>query len=115
MYILYLKNRRQIYYNLSDPRPDPNSKKSVISRNYKPRHKHDLSEYNVQLDNGYVPLSLLTWIEMLRMYDNLSLDPTERFVNRQQEEYYTKYEVLEEDANTAPFDFEQRKLLTNTL
>ncbi|WP_435263878.1 hypothetical protein [Tenacibaculum sp. nBUS_03] len=48
------------------------------------------------------------WIGWLKIFEKSSLTPEDELVKKYQEEFYTEFEIVDEDANTSTFSTEQQ-------
>lgn len=55
------------------------------------------------------------WIDWLKIYENLYLTPEDELQKKYQDEFYTEFEILEEDANKEPFSLKQQIYLNEYL
>ncbi|GGA82188.1 hypothetical protein [Puia dinghuensis] len=98
-------------YTIENPQMD-SSKRSVVFVEYTPRHASDNGKYNAIIEIGSVELSIYRWLDLIIAYYNVSLDPTDRFLETYQEEFREEFSCLDEDADVSPFGDVQQKLLT---
>ncbi|GGG34103.1 hypothetical protein GCM10011344_38560 [Dokdonia pacifica] len=55
------------------------------------------------------------WISWLKVFDKSHLTPEEEFLKNYQEEFYSEFEIIDEDANTSTFSTEQQILIDKYL
>jgi hypothetical protein len=48
------------------------------------------------------------WISWLKVFEKSHLTPEDEFLKKYQEEFYTEFEIIDEDANTSTFSTEQQ-------
>jgi hypothetical protein len=98
-------------YIIDNPRLDVNSNKSVVNVNYRPKHHLDNGEYSMLLEMNAVDESIGRWLELIKAYDRLSLDPQDRFLNQYTEEIYPEILIIDSEADSTPLNDRQQRLL----
>lgn len=103
------------YYSIKDPRYEQRPPSSMVTVNYKPRHASDKSAYGAGMDIDQVEGSFNMWLDLVRDYSSISLDVEDEFLNQYQKEYFEELKSVDVDADTAPFNDKQQRLLYYTL
>ena len=115
VYIHDKKSIGKFYYNITNPSLDSNTHKGKVHITYKPRHQSDPGEYSTFTNIDRVGDSLAGWLDLVTAYNKISLDVNDRFIDKYQEEFFSDFRIIEDDADAAPFDDQQQKLLGYTL
>lgn len=105
----------RFFYTISNPRLDVNTKKSGVHVNYKPKHYSDNGEHSTLLEMNKVEESIAHWLNIIKAYDRVSLDPNDKFLNQYAEEIFTELQIIDTDADAAPLNDRQQRLLTYIL
>jgi len=52
--------------------------------------------------------NFINWIGWLKIYNESSLTDEDKFLNNYQNEFYTEFEIIDDDASTSPFSIDQQ-------
>ncbi len=61
-----------------------------------------------QLNEKQAILEFQQWINWLKAFEKNHLTPEDEFLKKYQEEFYTEFEIIDEDANTSTFSIKQQ-------
>ena len=68
-----------------------------------------------RLQEKEVVANFQNWLGWLKVYEKSNLTEEDEFLKKYQEEFYTEFEIVDEDANTSPFSVEQQLFLDQYL
>ncbi len=80
----------------------------VFSVDVSPSSQNSNNSLVKRLNEKQVIAEFQQWISWLKVFDKSSLTPEEEFLKNYQEEFYTEFEIIDEDANTSTFSTEQQ-------
>jgi hypothetical protein len=103
------------FFEIKNPRLDQRPPKTFVTVYYKPRNRINKEHYSAGFEAAKVYEIFQIWVELVRSYSTISLDVDDQFLKQYENEYFTEFKILDEDADRAPFSDAQQKLLYYTL
>jgi hypothetical protein len=91
------------------------SSKLQLLLNYKPQSQETVENYRVWTNGEILDQVFADWLKLLERYSKVKTiydDPIEK---KYKEEFYTEYEIVDEDASTISFNIEQQLWLDSYL
>jgi hypothetical protein len=82
---------------------------------FKPSSPSSIEEAEAQGKLEATESRLKNWISLLKQYNTVRLSKKERFTAESAEQFYADFELVDEDANTAPFDNDKQVLVYKLL
>lgn len=116
----------QIFYHIIDDDHDSNFYFKIIEQNnqsgtllylieWMPRSKDHVVAYRVNKSIPGLIEAFNSWIGLISAYRKVSTIYDDPILNKNQERFEKRFEILDEDADTVSFDFEQQKFLDEYL
>ena len=98
------------YFSIESPSlTNPSNGEILAVLKYIPKTETVLTEYIYSLEISQIGNALNRWIELVKSFNDLPTGQEDDFEKRYAEEYYTSYEMVDEDAYTMPFDIKKQK------
>lgn len=105
----------KFYFNITRPSLDPNSNKPSVHITFKPLSAMDPKERSMLQPISDVAHFLSSWTTLITAYNSLSLDVNDRFLIEYESSFFADYKILDDEADTKPFDDQHQRLLEYTL
>jgi len=102
---------KKFFFNIAQPSGGSGSGTPVVNLNFRPHTHNNLSTHSGLMEMGSVMGSLTRWIDLLIAYNQVNLNPEERFLAVYENEYYEEFRSLEEDGEAVPLDDRQQRML----
>jgi hypothetical protein len=96
-------------FRVSDP--DFEKGKVVFLLEYYPINHTELKPYKGKVFADQVVRHLNGWIELIKQYNNINISPEDKILRSYEDEFYTNFELVDEDANEKPFDLGRQLML----
>lgn len=113
--LLLIDNDSQsdFYFTLSNPSfPGEKSHFDIV---YTPANTTSLKPYNVVTNPDGVMASIKSWTDLIEKYNTINLTPNELLINQYEDEFFSGFEIIDDDAAFNSFDFPRQLLLQNFL
>ena len=94
------------FFELKDYRLEKDEPIFLIS--YKPSSDINLEVYAQNCPGNKVVPHFLKWSKIVDEYNNIMLSPDEKILRAYEEEFYTEYQIIDEDAGNSPFSLKQQ-------
>jgi len=101
------------YFTLSDPSFP--SEKSHFNIVYTPANNTSLKPYNAVTNADGVMASIKGWTDLIEKYNTINLTPNEILINQYEDEFFSGFEIIDDDAEFKSFDFPRQLLIQNFL
>lgn len=113
--LLLIDNDSQsdFYFTLSDP--SFSGEKSYFNIVYTPAHTTSLKPYNTATNADGVMASIKGWTDLIEKYNTINLTPNEILINQYEDEFFSGFEIIDDDAEFNSFDFPRQLLIQNFL
>lgn len=82
---------------------------------FNPINSQKLDTHKNTTSAQYVIENLKHWIKLIREYNAIDLTPEERILNEYEKEFYDEFEIVDEDADVAPYDLDRQIKIHNFL
>jgi len=113
IYLRY-KNNEIFFFKVTSPNLTADFR-SFFNFNYLPQDENSFNQTSFNNESSIILEHFSIWINLLREYEEVNLDEDEIIENFYQEEFFHDFEILDEDAYTAPFEHEKQVILYNFL
>ncbi len=100
-------------FKINNPRYERGKVEFIIE--YNPRNGQILSPLKTSSPYQQVLNHLNIWIKLLREYDTIYLSPEEKILQNYEEEFYTEFEIIDEDAEIQSYDLKTQTIINNFL
>lgn len=113
--LLLIDNDSQsdFYFKLSDP--SFSNEKSYFNIVYTPAQTTTLKPHNTLTSMDGVIASLKGWIDLIEKYNTIILTPNELLISQYEDEFFSGFEIIDDDAEFNSFDFSRQLLIQNFL
>jgi hypothetical protein len=82
---------------------------------FQPRSKDDVSKYKVWLKIEQIIISIQSWLLVINAYNKIHTIYDDPIMKNYQEKFEKQFDILDEDAEFAPFDLQQQIFLDDYL
>lgn len=101
------------YFTLSNPSfPGEKSHFDIV---YTPANTTSLKPYNIVTNAEGVLASIKGWTGLIEKYNTINLTPNELLINQYEDEFFSGFEIIDDDAESKSFDFPRQLLIQNFL
>lgn len=90
-----------------------NSNKILFNVELNPTSSVALSSSKYTAEEKTVTTLLESWTKLIIQYNEINLSPEESILNEYEKEFYSNFEILDEDADTHPYELEKQIILNN--
>lgn len=104
------KDEKNFYFTINNPRLDSN-RNSYFDISYCPSNENSISGTQTTYYEKDISKIFNSWIKLIREYDNIELTVEEKFQKIYEEEFFSEFEIIDEDAEVAPFNNKQQLFL----
>jgi len=101
------------YFLISNP--SFSREKSYFHIDYKPVSAISLEPYKGTVSADGAFSSLQNWCGLMEKYNNIALTPNEALINQYEDEFFSGFEIIDDDAESKSFDFPRQLLIQNFL
>jgi hypothetical protein len=108
-----LDPKSTFYFYVSNPRIERGTPHYTII--YTPADEFNLNQGKLDHTSEGVINALGTWITWIRKYDAAIISPEERFLKFYEKELYTKFDIVDEDADINPFELPKQVAISRFL
>ena len=105
----------KFYFSITRPALDPNTNKPTVYMTFKPLSAMDPKERSMLQPTSDVAHFLNSWMTLITAYNSISLDVNDRFLEEYETKFFTDDKILDDAADTRPFDDQHQRLLEYTL
>lgn len=105
-------NESDFYFNIENYKME-NGFKLLID--WKPVNKESISNSRVWIDGKQLDSLFSNWVNLLKGYETVNTFFDDPFIKTYAEEYYAEFEIVDEDAETNPFNTKQILMLDEHL
>lgn len=98
-------------FSISNPRQD--SSKVIFDLKYNPYNSADLSTKKSSTNSDSTLKILEQWTNIIRSYNNLRLSPEDSILNEYEKEFFSNFELLDEDADINPYELDKQIIIHN--
>lgn len=109
-----LDKNSTFYFELLSPYQDAQLK-TVFTVNYLPHHEQTLKKASTTSNQENLAKHFERWIGLLKTYDTFKRKLEDPFLRQYQQEFYDDFELVDDDADTAPFEHSKQIVLYNVL
>jgi hypothetical protein len=99
-------------FSISDPKQD-NKNKILFTTEYNPQNTVLASTKKMSAEERTINTLFDQWINLLHQYNRVKLSPEESILNEYEKEFYENFEILDEDADTQPYELEKQVIIHN--
>ena len=106
-------DKSDFYFNIDQYKVEPGKYQLLVE--YKPKSKEIIEKHRGWINHTNLDNVFNNWVTIIEKYDKIETifdDPIER---KYQEEFYSEFEILDEDADTVSFNLNQQLFLSNYL
>ena len=111
--LIDIDSQSDFYFILSDP--SFTGEKSYFNVEYKPAHATSLKQYNNTFNADGVMANIKGWVNLIEKYNTINLTPNELLINQYEDEFFSGFEIIDDDAEFNSFDFPRQLLIQNFL
>lgn len=101
------------YFSISNP--SFSREKSFFHIDYKPVSAISLEPYKGAVSADGAFSNLQNWYGLVEKYYNIALTPNEALINQYEDEFFSGFEIIDDDAEFNSFDFPRQLLIQNFL
>lgn len=101
------------YFTVSDP--SFSGDKSYFNIEFVPAHTTSLKPHKTSTNAAGVMASIKGWIDLIEKYNTINLTPNELLINQYEDEFFSGFEIIDDDAEFISFDFPRQLLIQNFL
>jgi len=101
------------YFSLSNP--FFSREKSYFKIDYMPASSTSLDPNKANVSIGGAFDHLQNWLGLIEKYNNIALTPNELLINQYEDEFFSGFEIIDDDAESKSFDFPRQLLIQNFL
>lgn len=99
-------------FSISNPTQDARNR-ILFNAVFNPTNIVILSQKKHTTEEKSIFALLESWTKIIRQYNDISLTPEESILNEYEKEFYDNFELLDEDADTHPYELEKQIILNN--
>jgi hypothetical protein len=97
---------------ISNPHQNPQNKIFFVVE-YNPRSNLSIASNKKTVEEKSVLQQLEQWTNLIRRYNEISLTPDEIILNEYEKEFYDNFEIIDEDADTHPYELVKQVMISN--
>lgn len=108
-------NHRDFYFHIGFPDKKSNGTPTLFPMSFAPASHDSIDGTAGEVDKDKIFKYFLTWIKIIQDYNSVSFNQEEAFLKIYEEEIYSDFESIDENATTHPFNNIQQNILYNFL
>ncbi len=97
-------------FSVSNPTQN-NSNKIIFEAEYNPTNSVSLATKKVPTEENSIVTLLEKWTNLIKAYNKTELSAEESILNEYEQEFYANFEILDEDADTKPYELEKQVII----
>ncbi|WP_157560135.1 hypothetical protein U8527_20770 [Kordia algicida OT-1] len=105
-------NLSDFKFSISEPLQN-GSNTIVFKLDYNPTNSILTNPRSVRTQENSVMTCLEEWTELIRSYNEVNLTPEEHILNEYEKEFYTNFEIIDEDADSKPYELDKQIIIHN--
>ncbi|MHB0756971.1 hypothetical protein [Polaribacter sp. M15] len=99
-------------FSVSNPSQN-SSNKIIFQAEYNPTNGTSLDSRKVGTEENSIVTLLEQWTNLIKAYNKTELSAEESILNEYEQEFYANFEILDEDADTKPYELEKQVIIHN--
>lgn len=99
-------------FSVSNPTQN-SSNKIIFEAEFNPTNSTSLASRKVPTEENSIVTLLEQWTNLIKAYNKTELSAEESILNEYEQEFYANFEILDEDADTKPFELEKQVIIHN--
>lgn len=100
-------------FSISNPRYENN--KSIFDLEYNPSSTTSINGSKLSTISDSLLTHLKNWTKLIRSYNEVNLSPEDKILNEYESEFFENFELIDEDADTNPYELEKQVIIHNFL
>lgn len=112
---LIIKDKSQhspFKFLISNPRQDTRNK-ILFNAEFNPQNSSSTAIRKTTAEDKLIFSFLEQWTKLIRQYNKISLTPEESILYEYEKEFYDNFELLDEDADTHPYELAKQIMINN--
>ncbi len=105
----------EFYFQVANSSIDNNTKKISFVVERKPRDDNSIQKVSVSGNKETIINQVKNWIRILRDYESISFSEERKFLMHYENQYYTEFEIIDDNSEDIPFDLKQQLFLNELL
>ncbi len=97
-------------FSISNPVQNTNNK-IVFQTEFNPTNSVTLTSKKASAEENTVVTLLEQWTNLIKAYNKTELTANESILNEYEQEFYANFEILDEDADTKPYELEKQVII----
>ncbi len=99
-------------FSVSNPTQNSNNK-IIFEAEFNPSNGTSLASRKVATEENSIVTFLEQWTNLIKAYNKTELSADESILNEYEQEFYANFEILDEDADTKPYELEKQVIIHN--
>ncbi|WP_430907511.1 hypothetical protein [Maribacter sp. 2-571] len=99
-------------FSVSNPTQN-SSNKIIFEAEFNPTNSASLASRKVPTEENSIVTLLEQWTNLIKAYNKTELSAEESILNEYEQEFYANFEILDEDADTKPYELEKQVIIHN--
>jgi hypothetical protein len=104
----------RFYFRVYKPNQN-NNLVSFFNFQFAPENENSLKPLALNNNFDHVASYFQSWLKIVKEYNDVTFTETDYFTKKYEEEFYADFEIIEEDAETNPFEHNKQIFLYNLL
>lgn len=111
--IFYFQDKlhNDFYFFISDPQRDIGAKKTGFSITFAPQDEEYSNCVTYFSDLEGIVKYFNHWVSLIKDFNNVSLTEEQQFLKFYEDEFFSEFEIIDEDSSSIPFENEQQVFL----
>ena len=97
-------------FSVSNPKQN-NNNKIILEAEFNPTNSASLASRKVSTEENSIVTLLEQWTNLIKAYNKTELSAEESILNEYEQEFYANFEILDEDADTKPYELEKQVII----
>ncbi|UII74462.1 hypothetical protein LV716_09300 [Flagellimonas sp. HMM57] len=97
-------------FSVSNPTQN-NSNKIFFEAEFNPTNSVSLATKKIKTEENSIVSLLERWTNLIKAYNKTELSAEESILNEYEQEFYANFEILDEDADTKPYELEKQVII----
>ncbi|WP_321371986.1 hypothetical protein [uncultured Draconibacterium sp.] len=97
---------------VSNPHQNPQNK-ILFNAEYNPQNSSSIASRKTTVEDKSVISYLEQWTNLIRQYNKISLTTEQSIINEYEKEFYDNFEIVDEDADTHPYELSKQVMISN--